>query len=246
MRTSPRERVVLPVAESPTTPRMIGRAIYVTPGLALVAGCAGFGRRLAVLVREQRAGEDVLGLDRDKVLTRELITSIVQATGLTHAGAVDGVADGAPVGEARALDAALDVLAKRFARLVGELVLLLLEHELGDLGQLRDREVGEVQVVRDARAHAGVRAKERVHPVLVAREDDDEVVALGFHDLQQDLDRLLPVVALVLRAVQVARVVDEEYGALRPLEHVAGLGGGVGGVLPDEVVARDGNNLPPG
>src|SRR3954468_23647482 len=99
MRTSPRERVVLPVAESPTIPRMIGRAIYVTPGLALVAGCGGFGRRLAVFVREERAGEDVLGFDRDEILASETIATIVQPSGLAHPRAIDGVADAAPVGE---------------------------------------------------------------------------------------------------------------------------------------------------
>jgi hypothetical protein len=44
----------------------------------------------------------------------------------------------------------------------------------------------------------GLLLEEGVHPVLVAGQDHDEVVALVLHHLQQDLDRLLPVVALVL------------------------------------------------
>jgi hypothetical protein len=63
--------------------------------------------------------------------------------------------------------------------------------------------VGEVQVVRDARAHARVGLEEGVHAVLVAGQDHHQVVALVLHHLQQDLDRLLAVVALVLGAVQV-------------------------------------------
>ena len=47
----------------------------------------------------------------------------------------------------------------------------------------------------------GFERKNVVHPVLVAGEDHDEPVALGLHHLQQDLDRLLPVVALVLGPV---------------------------------------------
>src|SRR3954453_5421136 len=116
MRTRPRDRVVFPVAESPTTPRMIGRAIYVTPRLALVAGCVlgvVLRRGLAVLVGEQRAREDVISLDRDEILAREVIATIVQAAGLAHPGAVDRVADAASVGETGPFDPSLDVLVER-------------------------------------------------------------------------------------------------------------------------------------
>ena len=89
----------------------------------------------------------------------------------------------------------------------------------------------------------GLELEERLHPVLVAREDDDEVLALGLHDLQQDLDRLLPVVALVLGPVQVVGLVDEQHAALGALQHVAGLRGRVADVLADEVVTRDGDDL---
>ena len=97
--------------------------------------------------------------------------------------------------------------------------------------------------MRDAGAHPRVGAEERLHAVAVAREHDDEVLALGLHDLEQDLDRLLAVVALVLRAVEVVRLVDEEHAAVGALEHLAGLRRGVPDVLPDEVVARDRDDL---
>jgi hypothetical protein len=54
------------------------------------------------------------------------------AAGLTHARAIDRVADAAPVCEARALETSVDGLLERLAGLGLELVLLLLRHEVGD------------------------------------------------------------------------------------------------------------------
>ena len=85
---------------------------------------------------------------------------------------------------------------------------------------------------------AGVRAEEVVHPVLVAGEDHDELVALGLHHLEQDLDRLAAVVALVLGPVEVVRLVDEEHAAVGAAQHLLRLRRGVADVLADEVVAR--------
>jgi hypothetical protein len=59
--------------------------------------------------------------------------------------------------------------------------------------------VGEVDVVGDARLHAGVGFEEALHAVGVAGEDHHQVVALVLHHLQQDLDRFLAVVLFVLR-----------------------------------------------
>jgi len=99
-------------------------------------------------------------------------------------------------------------------------------------------------VVRDPGAHAGIGLEERVHPVLVAGQDDHQVLALVLHDLEQDLDGLLPVVALVLRAVQVVGLVDEQHAAHGPLEDLLGLGRGVPDVLADEFLAGDGDQVP--
>jgi hypothetical protein len=73
---------------------------------------------------------------------------------------------------------------------------------------------------------------------LVAGEDHHQVVALVLHHLQQDLDRLLAVVALVLGPVEVIGLVDEQHAAHRLLEHFLGLRRGVADVLADQVVAR--------
>ena len=127
---------------------------------------------------------------------------------------------------------------KRRKRLVVEAVVLPAEHQRGDLDQLGVVVVGEIDVVRDARREARIAAEEGVHPVLVAGENDDQVVALVLHHLQQDLDHLLPVVAFVLGPVEVIRLVDEQHAAHRALQHLLGLGRGVADVLADEVVAR--------
>jgi hypothetical protein len=69
------------------------------------------------------------------------------------------------------------------------------------------------------------------------------VVAIVFHDLQQDLDCLLAVVALVLGFVQVVGLVDEEHAAHGLLEHLLRLRRRMADVLPDEIVARDGDEV---
>ena len=161
-----------------------------------------------------------------------------EAVGLAQPGAVDRVADAAAVGEPRPLHAPLEVLAERLLGALAEDVVLLVHHQVRDRHQLVDVVVGEVDVVRDARAdRPGVRPEEVVHPVLVAGEDHDELVALGLHHLQQDLDRLAAVVALVLGLVEVVRLVDEEHAAVGAAEHFLRLRRGVADVLADEVVA---------
>ena len=91
-------------------------------------------------------------------------------------------------------------------------------------------------MVGDARRNAGHVAEEPLHLVLVAGNDDDEVLPLVLHHLEQHLDRLLAVVALVVKAVHVVGLVDEQHAAHRPLQDLPGLGCGVAHVLPDEVV----------
>ena len=43
----------------------------------------------------------------------------------------------------------------------------------------------------------GLERKNCLHPVGIAGQNDDKILALVFHHLQQDLDRFLPIVALV-------------------------------------------------
>ena len=123
-------------------------------------------------------------------------------------------------------------------------VALVAEHGSRDLLELVVGIVGELDVMRDARAEARVRLEEPLHPVGVAGEDHHEVVAVVLHHLQQDLDRLLPVVALVVGPVEVIGLVDEEHAAHRLLQHLLGLRRRVPDVLADQVVAGDADQVP--
>src|SRR5258708_12878759 len=95
----------------------------------------------------------------------------------------------------------------------------------------------------DARPKTRIATKKFLHAVRIAREDDHEVLALVLHDLQQDLDRLLAVVSLVLGTVEIVGLVNEQDTAHGPLQNLLGLGRGVTNVLPDEVITRDGYEM---
>ncbi len=190
-------------------------------------------------------GADFFLADRDQVVERDraLAAGVEEADGLAQAGAVEGVADGAGVGEVGLAHAVVDVVAEGGAAGLVEAVALLLQHGFGDGHELVRGVVGEVDVVGDAGAEAGVGGEELVHAVRVAGEDDDEVVAAVLHDLEEDLDGFLAVVALVFGAEEVVGLVDEEDAAHGFLEDLLGLGGGVADVLADEVVAGDGDEV---
>ena len=65
-------------------------------------------------------------------------------------------------------------------------------------------------MVPDARVHARDEAVEGVHAVLVARENDDDVLLVVLHDVEEDLDRLLSVVAVIGGVVEVVRLVHKQ------------------------------------
>ena len=95
----------------------------------------------------------------------------------------------------------------------------------------------------DARAEARIALEEPFHAIAIAGEDDHEILALRFHHLQQDLDRLLSVVALVLGPVEIVSLVDEQHAAHRLLQDLLGLRRGVADILPDQIVARDADDM---
>src|SRR5680860_1056238 len=115
MPTSPRVMVVFPAPESPTTPRIIGRGMH--PSCVAALASTPFRSRVAgrflLGVVEHRALEDVVGLERDEVLLRELSPRLEQPGGLSHPGSLDRVADAATVGKAWLLEPQLDVVAHR-------------------------------------------------------------------------------------------------------------------------------------
>src|SRR5665213_3314602 len=99
-------------------------------------------------------------------------------------------------------------------------------------------------MMRDARAKSWVGLEETFHAVRIACKDHRQIVTLVLHHLQENLDRLLSVVLLILWPMQVVRLVDEEHTAHGALQYVLGLGRGVSDVLTDEVVARHGHQMP--
>ena len=99
-------------------------------------------------------------------------------------------------------------------------------------------------MVRDPGAHPRVGREEAVHPVLVAGEDDDELVPLVLHDLEQDVDDLLAVIARVLGPVQVVRLVDEQHPAHGPVQHPLRLRRRLPDELRDQVVPHRVDQLP--
>src|SRR5260370_30674884 len=98
-------------------------------------------------------------------------------------------------------------------------------------------------MMSDARPKTRIAPKKFLHAVRVPREDDHEVLALVLHDLQQDLDRLLAVVSLVLGTVEIVGLVNEQDTAHGPLQNLLGLGRAVTNVLPDEVITRGGYEM---
>ena len=164
--------------------------------------------------------------------------AVVDPVGVTQAGPLHGVAHAARVGEPRAGGAPGQLAPQRGLGAGRELVGRL-EHQPADGQQLVGPVVGEVDVVGDARGHPRVQLEELVHPVTVSGQDHHQPLALILHHLEQDLDRLDSVVALVLGAVEVVGLVDEQHPAVGALEHLLGLGRGVADVLAHEVVARD-------
>ena len=99
-------------------------------------------------------------------------------------------------------------------------------------------------MVRDAAAEARIGREELVHPVFIASQDHNQIVSLVLHDLQQDFDGFLAVIALVLGAVQVIGLVDEQNAAHRLFEHFLRLRRRVADILADKVVARHRNEMP--
>ena len=94
-------------------------------------------------------------------------------------------------------------------------------------------------MVGDAGMKSRIALKEPLHAIPISGEHHDEVFALRFHHLEQDLDSFLSVVALVLRAVEIVGLVDEQHAAHRLLQYLLGLRRGVADILTDKVVPSD-------
>ena len=88
-------------------------------------------------------------------------------------------------------------------------------------------------MVRNPRAKTRIRLEEDIHALFVASQDHHQVVALVLHHLEQHLDRLLAVIALVVGAVEVVSLVNEQHAAHRLFHDLLGLRRGVADILAD-------------
>ena len=109
-------------------------------------------------------------------------------------------------------------------------------HPLEDLDELRDRVVGEVDVVREAAAQARVEVDEVAHLVGVAGHDHREVVAVDLHHLDQGRDRLVAEVPAPVARERI-RLVDEQDAADRLAHDLLHLERRLADVARDEVGA---------
>ena len=94
-------------------------------------------------------------------------------------------------------------------------------------------------MMRDAAAETGVGGEKRLHSLTIACENDNQIIPLVFHHLKQYLDRLLPVIALVFRTVEIIGFVDKQHAAHRFFKDFLGLRRGVADILADQIVTGD-------
>jgi len=151
--------------------------------------------RHGVIEGEERAGQDVDGLQPHEVVPAPAQLRLGgQPVRVPEPGPLQFVADAAGVGESRLPHAQGQVFAEYQLRVGGKVIRRAVEHGPADGHQLLQRVRGEVEVMRDPRAHAGVALEEHVHAVLVACQDHYQLVAVVLHHLEQDVDTLLAVV----------------------------------------------------
>ncbi len=107
-----------------------------------------------------------------------------------------------------------------------------------DRDQLVGGVVGELDAAREAGGQARVGGEERLHLLGVAGDDDDHLVAVVLHQLQQGVHGLpAEVVAGRLARGEGVRLVDEQHTAQGPFEDLAGQLRGVAHVAADEIGA---------
>ena len=115
----------------------------------------------------------------------------------------------------------------------------LLGQQLCDVHQIAGAVAGEGDPGAEPRGQARVAAHEPVHVVRVAREHDDQPVAVVLGPLEQRLDRLgaVRVTAGVPVVVQRVGLVDEQDAAHRGVDELVRLDRGRPEVLADQVGA---------
>ncbi|MDQ0773877.1 hypothetical protein QF026_002343 [Streptomyces aurantiacus] len=105
--------------------------------------------------------------------------------------------------------------------------------------------VGEGDPAREPGGQARVGAEEALHLVGVAGHDDDHLVTVVLHQLQQRVHRFLAEVGALAARGEGVRLVDEQHAAAGPFEDLPGELGGVADVAADQVGAGRLDELAP-
>ncbi len=171
--------------------------------------------------------------------------SLEGANGRIHPGPIHGITYRSRIGEVGELHPLLNVPFEGGVGIGINVVLQVATHDRRDLDQFVGGIVGEINVVANAGHHPGYVGEEFVHAVLVSRHGHDEIVLIVLHDIEENFDRLLPVIAIVGGVVKVVGLVDEEDAAHGLLDHLLRFGGGVSHVLAHEIVPRGQDDMTP-
>ncbi len=183
---------------------------------------------------------DVLGQQQGQVALRR-VRHDAEAVRLAVDHLLEHLAGGAAVAERGVARHPFVVPGERVQGAGVQFVAVARAHVLGDGHQLADRVVGELDGPGEAGGQTRVGGEEAAHLVGVAGGDDDDVVAVVLHQLEQGVDRLPAEVGAGALAVghEGVRLVDEQHTAEGVVEGLGGLDRRTADDLGDEVGAGD-------
>mmetsp|Transcript_7904 Transcript_7904/g.11054 ORF Transcript_7904/g.11054 Transcript_7904/m.11054 type:complete len:312 (-) Transcript_7904:430-1365(-) len=218
------------------------RAMCVTGRLSHNSSLLGLLKFTSDLVK-------ILRLESDQILNTNLTIvasrcgSVENADGTVHSGTVHGIAHSSGIGEEREGQSLLNVALEGHVSARGKLILMVTGHDLGNVHQLIHLIVGELNVVAHTGGHTRDEGEEAVHAVLVAGQDDHQVLPLGLHHIEQDLNGLLPVILVIGGVVEVIGLIHKQHTTKGFLDHLLGLRSSVAYILAHKIISSGNHNV---
>ena len=212
-------------------------------GLRVGVGFVGLGTRFPAVSRAGRGCrprlglggvEEVVGQEQAQVVSAGLVGALEPPRVATDR-VLELVAREAAVAERRAANGRLQRHPHPLLGLGGQLVVGAGRDRPQNLDQLVVGVVVELDRGGEAAGQARVLGDERDHGVGVAGHDDDEVLAVVLHLLDEGVDRLLG----ELVAGEGVRLVDEQHAVDGLGDHLGGLHGCLSHVAGHELAAVD-------
>ncbi len=80
--------------------------------------------------------------------------------------------------------------------------------------------------------------EEHFHPVCITCKDNHKILAVVFHDLQENLDRFLSVVAFIIGPIEIIGLVNKQDATHSALEDLFGFWCCVADILAHKIIAR--------